>query len=69
MLIQSILKDQECLKSPFGKGGFRGFQAVKKSPLTPVLSGSQHWDLKEKAPKRPIGAIILLPKKPSIERS
>jgi hypothetical protein len=34
-----------------------------------VLSGRQHWELKEKAPKRPNGAIILLAKKPSIERS
>jgi len=34
-----------------------------------VLSGRQHLDLKEKAPKLPNGAIILLTKKPSIERS
>jgi hypothetical protein len=24
MVMQSLLKDQECLKSPLGKGGFRG---------------------------------------------
>ena len=34
-----------------------------------VLSGRQHLDLKERAPKRPHGAIILLAKRPSIERS
>jgi hypothetical protein len=34
-----------------------------------VLSGRQHLDLKEKAPKRPFGAIILLAKNQVTERS
>jgi hypothetical protein len=36
MAIKSIFKDQECLKPPFGKGDLGGFQAVIKSPLTPL---------------------------------
>jgi hypothetical protein len=37
MVIQSILKDQECLKSPFGKGGFRGISVIYKIPPYPPL--------------------------------
>jgi hypothetical protein len=37
MVIQSILQDQECLKSPFGKGGFRGISGSYKIPPTPPL--------------------------------
>jgi hypothetical protein len=33
----SIPKDQENIKSPFEKGGFRGiFEWLEKSPLTPL---------------------------------
>ncbi len=37
MVIQSILKDQECLKSPFGKGGFSGISGSYKIPPNPPL--------------------------------
>ena len=32
MVIKSILKNQEYLKSPFGKGGFRGISSSYKIP-------------------------------------
>jgi hypothetical protein len=35
MVIQSILKDQVCLKSPFGKGRFRGISGSYKIPPQP----------------------------------
>jgi hypothetical protein len=37
MVMQSIFKDQESLKSPFGKGGFRGISVSYKIPPTPPL--------------------------------
>jgi hypothetical protein len=37
MVMQSILTDQKCLKSPFGKGGFRGISGSYKIPPHPPL--------------------------------
>jgi hypothetical protein len=37
MVIQSILKDQESLKSPFGKGGFSGISDSYIIPPHPPL--------------------------------
>ena len=37
MVIQSIFKDQECLKSPFGKGRFKGISGSYKIPPNPLL--------------------------------
>jgi hypothetical protein len=37
MVIQSILKDQVCLKSPFEKGGFRGIYRGLQNPPSPPL--------------------------------
>jgi hypothetical protein len=36
-IIKSIIQNQECIKSPFEKGGFRGIsRGYLKSPLTPL---------------------------------
>jgi hypothetical protein len=37
MVIQSIRKAQERIKSPFGKGGFRGISGSYKIPPDPPL--------------------------------
>jgi hypothetical protein len=37
MAIKSLLKDQECLKSPFGKGGFKGISDSYIIPPHPPL--------------------------------
>jgi hypothetical protein len=38
MDIQGLIKSQRSLKSPFGKGGFRGISAADKIPPNPPLA-------------------------------
>ena len=48
---------------------FIGPSGCGKSTHIPVLSGRQHLDLKEKAPQRPRGGIMISSKNQTIARS